>query len=271
MAHPGGPLLYGMSVSSFLWTGIQSDRIWWKNLLVTNAGLSEEKKTRWQLFFKLTKQDAVRIEPARLRHRPAPKEGTQSYLWVMACEETWVELYEKSHGCALLPTAPNLRAVYIKVVQCDTSDMPIASKVLHLGIVSSESRTKTKMSRSCSGFRAAEVPKQLCSALEAAPRAKGALSTTVAPNKQKTRAAEEAEESDDDFAPKKGNTKRGMDTKTKSDNTNKKFAASMAKTKAPSQHSHQVKSITPPLLCACSPFICVYYSSIVLSQAIEIF
>jgi len=104
VAHPGGPLLYGMSVSSFLWTGIQSDRIWWKNLLVTNAGLSEEKRTRWQLFFKLTKPDAVRIEPARLRHRPAPKEGTQSYLWVMACEGTWVELYDKSHGCALLPT-----------------------------------------------------------------------------------------------------------------------------------------------------------------------
>jgi len=45
-AHPGGLLLYGMSVSSFLWTGIQSDRIWWRNLLVTNAGLGEEKKTR---------------------------------------------------------------------------------------------------------------------------------------------------------------------------------------------------------------------------------
>jgi len=27
VAHPGGPLLNGMSVSSFLWTGIQSDRI----------------------------------------------------------------------------------------------------------------------------------------------------------------------------------------------------------------------------------------------------
>jgi len=61
VAHPGGPLLYGMSVSSFLWTGIRSDRIWWRTLLVTNAGLNEEKKTRWQLFFKLTKQDAVRI------------------------------------------------------------------------------------------------------------------------------------------------------------------------------------------------------------------
>ena len=115
------------------------------------------------------------------------------------------------------------------------------------------------------------MTKQLCSALEAAPRAKGALSTTVAHNQKKRRAAEEAVESDDDFAPKKGNKKRGMDTKTKSDNTNKKFAASMAKTKAPSQRSNQVKVIKPPLLCACSPFICVYYSSIVLSQAIEIF
>jgi len=74
--------------------------------------------------------------------------------------------------------------------------MPIAPKVLHLGIVSSESRTKTKMSRSCLGFRAAETPKQLCSALEAASRAKDALSTTVAPNQKKRRAAEEAEESD---------------------------------------------------------------------------
>jgi len=26
VAHPGGPLLYGMSVSSFLWTEMQSDR-----------------------------------------------------------------------------------------------------------------------------------------------------------------------------------------------------------------------------------------------------
>ena len=43
----------------------------------------------------------------------------------MACEETWVELYDKSHGCALLPTAPNLRAIYTKAVQCDTSVMPI--------------------------------------------------------------------------------------------------------------------------------------------------
>jgi len=183
----------------------------------------------------------------------------------------WQVFFDKSHGCALLPTAPNLRAVYIKAVQCDTSDMPIASKVLHLGIVSSESRTKTKMSRSCSGFRAAEMPKQLCSALEAAPRAKGALSTTVAPNQKKRRAAEETEESDDDFAPKQGNKKRGMDTNTKSNNTNKKLADSMAKTKAPSQRSHQVKSIKPPLLCACSPFSCVHYSSFVLSQAIEIF
>ena len=79
---------------------------------------------------------------------------------VMACEEMWVELYDKSHGCTLLPTAPNLRAVYIKAVQCDTSDMPIASKVLHLGIVSSESKKKTKMSRSSSSFRAAETLKQ---------------------------------------------------------------------------------------------------------------
>ena len=132
-------------------------------------------------------------------------------------------------------------------------------------------RTKTKMSRSCSGFRAAETPKQLCAALVAAPRAKGALLTTVAHNNEKRRAAEEAEESDDDFAPKKGNKKGGMDTKTKSDNTNKKLAASMAKTKAPGQHSHQLKSIKPPLLCACSPYSCVHYSSIVLSQAIEIF
>jgi len=108
-------------------------------------------------------------------------------------------------------------------------------------------------------------------ALKAAPRAKGALPTTVAHNQKKRRAAEEAEESDDDFAPKKGNKKGGIDTKTKSDNTNKKLAASMAKTKAPSQRSHQVKSINPPLLCVCSPFSCVHYSSIVLSQAIEIF
>jgi len=93
----------------------------------------------------------------------------------------------------------------------------------------------------------------------------------VAPNQKKGRAAEEAEESDDDFAPKKANKKRGMDTKTKSDNTNNKLAFSMAKTKAPSQRSHHVKSIKPPLLCACSPFSCVHYSSIVLSQVIEIF
>ena len=132
-------------------------------------------------------------------------------------------------------------------------------------------RTKTKMSRSCSGFRAAETPKQLCSALEAAPRAKGALSTTVARNQKKRRAAETVEEGDDDFTPKKGNKKRVMDTKTKSDNTNNKLASSMAKTKAPSQHSYHVKSIKPPLLCAYSPFSCVHYSSIVLSQAIEIF
>ena len=82
---------------------------------------------------------------------------------------------------------------------------------------------------------------------------------------------EEAEESDDDFAPIRGNKKGGMDTKTKSGNTKKKSAASMAKTKALSQHSHQVKSINPPLLSACPPFSCAHYSSIVLSQAIEIF
>ena len=62
-----------------------------------------------------------------------------------------------------------------------------------------------------------------------------------------------------------------MDTKTKSGNTNKKSAVSMAKTEAPSQRSHQVKSINPPLMCTCSPFSCANYSSIVLSQAIEIF
>jgi len=83
--------------------------------LVTTAGPSEEK-SRWQLFFKLSKQEAVKIEPARLRHRPAPKEGTRSYLLVMACEETWVELYEKLYGCALLLFALNLCAVYIKAV-----------------------------------------------------------------------------------------------------------------------------------------------------------
>jgi len=116
-------------------------------LSVTTAGLSEEKKTGWPLFFKLSKQEAVRIEPAQLRHRPAPKEGTQSYLWVMACEEMWVELYDKSHGCALLPTAPNLRAVYIQAVQCDTSDMTIASKFLHLGIVPSESQKRKQRCR----------------------------------------------------------------------------------------------------------------------------
>ena len=71
------------------------------------------------------------------------------------------------------------------------------------------------------------------------------------------------------LAPKKGNKKRGMDTKTKSGNSNNKLAAFMAKTKAPSQRSHQVKIIKPTLLCACSPFSCVHYSSIVLSQAIE--
>ena len=86
-------------------------------------------------------------------------------------------------------------------------------------------------------------------ALEVAPRAKGAPPTKVAPNQKKRRAAE-AEERDDDFAPKKGNEKGEMDTKTKSGNNNKKSAASMAKT-TPSQHSHQLKSVNPRLPCAC--------------------
>jgi len=157
--------------------------------------------------------------------------------------------------------------------------MPIASKVLHLGIVPSESKKTTKMSRSCSGFRAAEKPKQKeeeprakgAPPLEAAPRAKGAPPTKVAPNQNTRRAVEEAKEIDDYFAPKKGNKKGGMDIKTKSGNTNKKSAASMAKTKAPSQRSHQVKRVNPPLLCVCSSFSCAHYPSMVLSQTIEIF
>lgn len=110
VAHQGGPLLFGLSVSSFLWNGMPADRDWWRNLLVTTAGLSEGDKTRWQLFFKLSRKEALRIEPAGLRHsaankrhRAAPKDGTEQYLWVMACEQTWVELHDKSCGCALLP------------------------------------------------------------------------------------------------------------------------------------------------------------------------
>ena len=91
---------------------------------------------------------------------------------------------------------------------------------------------------------------QPCPALEIAPRAKGTPPTQVAPNQKKRRAAE-AEESDDDFAPKKGSKKGGIDTKTESGNTNKRSAASMAKTKVPSQRSHQVKSVISHLLCAC--------------------
>jgi len=58
--------------------------------------------------------------------------------------------------------------------------------------------------------------------------------------------------SDNDFAPKKGNKKGGMDNNTKSSNTNKKSVAFMAKTQASSQRIHQVKSVNPRLLCACS-------------------
>ena len=100
------------------------------------------------------------------------------------------------------------------------------------------------MSENSSDDEAAETPIQPCPALEAAPRAKGVQPTKVAPNKKKRRAAEEKEESDNVFAPKKGNEKGGKDTETISGNTNKKPAASIAKAKTPSQRSQQVKSIT---------------------------
>ena len=170
--------------------------------MVTTAGLVEGDKTRWQLFCKLPKKEALRIEPAGLRqsaankrHRPAPKDGANQYLWVVACEKTWVELRDKSCGYALLPSADKLRAVYIQAVQCDAKDMPIASKVLHLGIVPSEPKMKPNLSRSCNGFRA-ETPTQSYPALEATPLANGAPPTKVAPNQNKRRVVEESEDSD---------------------------------------------------------------------------
>jgi len=152
---------------------------------------------------------------------------------------------------------------------------------------------KRVVSANSSDDEAAETPMQPCPALEAAPSAKGAPPSKAAPRQKKKKVADvdeeekeeempssEADESDDDFAPdneddfknkmgKKGKGKGGKDTKTRSGNTDKKSTAAVAKAKAPSQRSHQVKSINPPLLCSCTPFNCANYSSMVLPQAIE--
>jgi len=85
----------------------------------------------------LFSDDARCIEPCAIRHAPAPDLGRQKRLWVRATGNTWSDLHTISHSFALLHSNKLICAAFVAAVQCDTSGMPIVSKVVMLEIVAS--------------------------------------------------------------------------------------------------------------------------------------